>query len=89
MVTMCITQHDLLRGAHFVLVGSTVCRSVLKILGIGCIKPAGKAMTREVRVKTEGKVREDQAGGIEDPEAAVPPAQKGGKVTTTAALLLI
>ena len=78
---MGITQHDLLRGVPCVLVGSTVRRSVLKILGIGCIKPAAKAMTREVRVKTDGKVREDQVGGIEDPEAAAPPAQRVGRVT--------
>ena len=45
------------------------------------MKPAVKAMTREVRVKTDGKAREGQAGGIEDPEAAAPPAQKVGKVT--------
>ena len=78
---MGITQHDLLRGAQFVLVGSTVHRSALKILGIGCIKLATKAMVREVRVKTDGKAREDQAGGIADPGAAVPPAQRVGRVT--------
>ena len=81
---MGITQHDLLRGAHFVLVGSTVHRSALKILGIGCIKLATKGMVREVREvrsKTNGKAREDQAGGIEDPEAAAPPAQRVGRVT--------
>ena len=38
-------------------------------------------MIREVRVKTEGKVREDQVGGIGDPEAAAPPAERVGKVT--------
>ena len=62
-MTMGITQHDLLRGAHFVLVVSTVHRSVLKILGIGCIKLATRGMVREVRevrVKTAGKAREDQ-----------------------------
>ena len=63
------------------LVGSTVRRSALKILGIGHIKLVTKAMAREVRVKTDGKAREDQAGGIEDPEAAAPPAQRVGKVT--------
>ena len=81
---MGITQHDLLRGAQFVLVGSTVHRSVLKILGIGCIKLVTKVMVREareVKVKTDGKVREDQAGGIEDPGAAAPPAQGVGRVT--------
>ena len=61
--------------------GFMVLRIVLKTLEIGCIKASAKAMTREVRVKTEVKVREDQAGGIEDPEAAVPPAQKFGRVT--------
>ena len=78
---MDITQHDLLRGAPFVLVGSTVHRSALKTLGIGNIKPTTKAMAREVRVETDGKAREDQAGGIEDPEAAAPPAQRVVKVT--------
>ena len=63
------------------LVGSTVHRSALKILGIGYIKLATKAMAREVRVKTDGKAREDQVGGIEDPGAAVPPAQRVGRVT--------
>ena len=63
------------------LVGFMVLRNVLKTLKIGCIRAAAKAMTREVRVKTEGKVREDQAGGIEDPEAAVPPTQRVGRVT--------
>ena len=80
-MTMGITCHDLLRGAHFVLDGFMVLRNVLKTLKIGCIKAASRATTREVWVKTEGKVREDQADGIEDPEAAVLPAQKGGKVT--------
>ena len=80
-MTVGITQHDLLRGAHFVLVGSTVHRSALKILGIGCIKLSKKGMGREVRAKTNGKAREDQAGGIEDPEAAAPPAQRVGRVT--------
>ena len=61
--------------------GFMVRRNVLKTLKIGCIKAAARATTREVRVKTERKVREDQVGGIEDPEAAVLPAQKGGKVT--------
>ena len=78
---MGITCHDLLRGAQFVLDGFMVLRNVLKTLEIGCIKPAAKAMTREVRVKTDGKVRDDQAGGIEDPEAAAPPAQRVGRVT--------
>ena len=78
---MGITQHDLLRGAQFVLVGSTVHRSALKILGIGYIKLGTKAMAREARVKTDGKAREDQAGGIEDPGAAAPPAQRVGRVT--------
>ena len=80
-MTMGITQHDPLRGVPFVLVGSTVRRSALKILGIGCIKLATKAMAREVRVKTDGKAREDQVGGTEDPGASVPPTQKGGRVT--------
>ena len=61
--------------------GFMVLRNVLKTLEIGCIKAAARATTRGVRVKTEGEVREEQADGIEDPEAAVPPAQKGGKVT--------
>ena len=78
---MIITQRDLLRGAPFVLVGSTVHRSALKILGIGYIKLATKAIVREVRVKIDGKAREDQAGGIEDPGAAAPPAQRVGRVT--------
>ena len=63
------------------LVGSTVHRSALKILGIGYIKLATKAMAREVRVKTDGKVRGDQVGGIGDPEAAAPPAQRVGSAT--------
>ena len=63
------------------LVGFTVHRSALKILGIGYIKLATKAIVREVRVKTDGKAREDQAGGIEDPGAAAPPAQRVGRVT--------
>ena len=78
---MGITQHDLLRGAQFVPDGFMVLRNVLKTLEIGCIKASAKAMTREVRVQTDGKGREDQAGGIEDPEAAAPPAQRVGKVT--------
>ena len=78
---MGITQHDLIRDVPCVLVGPTVRRNVLKILEIGCIKPAAKAMIREVRVKTDGKIREGQAGGIEDPEAAAPPVQKVGRVT--------
>ena len=64
---MGITQHDLPLGAPFVLVGSKVHRSAPKTLGIGNIKPATKAMAREVKVQTDGKAREDQAGGIEDP----------------------
>ena len=74
---MGITHHGLLRGAHFVLVGSTVHRSALKTLGIGCIKLAARGMVREareVRIKTDGKAREDQAGGIEDSGDAAPPA---------------
>ena len=63
------------------LVGSTVHRSVLKILGTGCIKLATRGMVREVRVKTDGKAREDQVGGIADPGAAAPPAQRVGRVT--------
>ena len=63
------------------LVGCTVHRSALKIPGIGYIKLATKAMAREVRVKTAGKAREDQAGGIEDPGTAAPPAQRVGRVT--------
>ena len=81
---MGITQHDLLLGAQFVLVDSTVRRSALKILEIGCIKLTTKGMVREVRevrVKTDGRAREDQAGGIEDPGAAAPPAQRVGRVT--------
>ena len=65
------------------LVGCTVHRSALKIPGIGYIKLATKAMAREVRVKTDGKAREKQVGGIEDPGAAVPPAQRVGRVTRT------
>ena len=80
-MTVGITQHDLLRGAHFVLVGSTVHRSALKIPGIGYIKLTTKAMAREAKVQTDGKAREDQAGCIEDPEAAAPPAQRVGRVT--------
>ena len=81
---MGMTQHDLVRGAGFVLVGSTVHRSALKILGIGGIKLAPKVLVREVRevrVKIDGKAREGQAGGIEDPGAAAPPAQGVGRVT--------
>ena len=82
--TMGITHHGLLRGAHFVLVGSTVHMSALKTLGIGCIKLATRVMVGEVRevgAKTDGKAREDQAGGIEDPGAAASPAQRVGRVT--------
>ena len=74
---MGITHHGLLRGAHFVLVGSTVHRSAPKILGIEYIRLATRGMVREareVRIKTDGKAREDQAGGIEDPGDAAPPA---------------
>ena len=81
---MGITQNDLLRGAPFVLVGSTVHRNALKILGIGCIKLATRVLVREVRevrVKTDGKAREDQAGGTVGPGAAAPPAQRVGRVT--------
>ena len=59
-------------------------RSVLKILGIGCIKLATKGMVREVRevrVKIDGRAGEDQVGGIEDPGAVSPPAQRVGRVT--------
>ena len=66
---------------NFVLVGSTVHRSALKILRIGCIKPATKVMAREVRVETDGKAKEDQVGGIDDPGAAAPPVQRVGRVT--------
>ena len=79
-----ITQQDRVRGAHFVLGGSTLHRSVLKILGTGYIKLVTKGMgreVREVRVRIDGKAREDQAAGIEDPEAAAPPAQRVGRVT--------
>ena len=78
---MGITQHDLLRDAQFVLVDFTVHRSALKILAIGCIKLATRVLVMEVRVKTAGKAGEDQAGGIEDPGAAAPPAQRVGRVT--------
>ena len=66
------------------LVGSTVHRSALKILGIGCIELATKVMVgevREVRVKTVWKAREEQAGGIKDLGAAATPAQRVGRVT--------
>ena len=66
------------------LVGSTEHRSALKILGTGCIKLATRVMVREareVRVKTDGRAREDQVGGIEDPGAAAPPAQGVARVT--------
>ena len=63
------------------LVGFTVLKNVLKIVGIGYIKPAAKAMIREVKVKTDGKAREGQVGGIEDPEVAAPLAQRVGRVT--------
>ena len=62
-------------------VGSTVHKSALKIPGIGYTKLATKAKAREVKVQTDGKAREDQAGGIEDPEATEPPAQRVGRVT--------
>ena len=63
------------------LVGSTVHRSALKILGIGYIKLATKAMAREVRVKIDGNARENQASGIEDPGVAAPPEKRVGRVT--------
>ena len=81
---MGITHHDLLRGAGFVLVGSTVHRSALKILGTGCIKLETRVMVREVRevrVKTDGRAKEGQAGGIEDPGVVAAPAQGVGMVT--------
>ena len=81
---MGITQPELVRGAGFVLVGFMAHRSVLKILGTGCIKLAIKVMVREVRkvrVNTDGRAREGQVGGIEDPGVAAPPAQKVGRVT--------
>ena len=65
-------------------VGSTVHRSALNILGTGCIKLATKVMVREVRevrVKTDGRAREGQVGGIEEPGVAAPPAQGAGRVT--------
>ena len=81
---MGIIQQDLVRGVGFVLVGFMVHRSVLKIPGTGFIKLATKVMVREVRevmVKTDGKAKEGQAGGIEDPGAVAPPAQRVGRVT--------
>ena len=66
------------------LVAPTVHRTALKTLGTlgtGDIKPRARVMARGVRVKTDGKARGDQVGGIEDPEAAAPPAQRVGKVT--------
>ena len=79
-----MTQHDLVRGVHFVLVGSTVHRSALKTLGTGWINLATRVMVREareVKVKTVGKAKEGQAGGIEDPGVVAPPAQRVGRVT--------
>ena len=79
-----MTQHDLVRGVHFVLVGSTVHRSALKTLGTGWIELATRVMVREareVKVKTDGKAKEGQVGGIEDPGVVAPPAQRGGRVT--------
>lgn len=35
---------------------------------------------REVRARVNGRIREAQVGGIEDPEAAAGPMHKGGRV---------
>ena len=35
---------------------------------------------REVRTRVNGRIRESQVGGIEDPEAAALPIRKGGRV---------
>ena len=49
-------------------------RSVLKTLATATRDP------REVRAKVNGRSRESQVGGIEDPEAAARPVRKGGRV---------
>ena len=79
-----MTQQDRVRDADCVLVGSTLHRSALKILRTGCIKLATRVMVREVRevrVETDGRAKEGQAGGIEDPGVVAAPAQGVGMVT--------
>ena len=49
-------------------------KSVLKTLVTATRDP------REVRTKVNGRIRESQVGGIEDPEAAALPIRKGGRV---------
>ena len=63
------------------LVVPTVHMSALKTLGTGDIKPAAKVIAREVRVKTDGKAREDQVGVIEDPGDTARLALKVRRVT--------
>ena len=66
------------------LVVPTVHRTVLKTLGTlvtGDIKPTTKVIARKVRVRTNGKGKEDQVGGIEGLGVVARPVQKVGRVT--------
>ena len=76
-----ITRHDLSLVAPFVLVALMVHRSALKTLGTGDIAARTRVMVRKVKAKIDGKAKEGQVGGIEDPGAAARPVRKGGKAT--------
>ena len=63
------------------LVAPMVHRSALKTLGTRDIAARRMVMAREIKAKTEGKAKEDQVGGIEDPGAAARLASRVGRVT--------
>ena len=62
------------------LVRPTVHWNALKTLGTGDIVAMTMVMAKKVEVKINGKTKEDQVGGIEDPGAAARPAPKVGRV---------
>ena len=75
MVTVIFPRHEVTRDAPIVSGVAMARKSVLKTLVTATRDP------REVRTKVNGRIRERQVGGIEDPEAAALPIRKGGRVT--------
>ena len=73
-VTAIFPRHGAARDAPIVAGVAMVRRSVLKTLVTSTRDP------REVRTKVNGRIRESQVGGIEDPEAVARPVRKGGRV---------
>ena len=73
-MTVIFPRHEVTRDAPIVSGVAMARRSVLKTLVTATRDP------REVRTKVNGRIRESQVVGIEDPEAAALPIRKGGRV---------